>query len=120
MIILLEILPVGGNKFKQIHIKQKVKHTLITKHFIKQEAGWFVSLYSIHYVLYNVEDRQTDRAGVLTQVQFAPINLSCHTRARRDSLSEAVNWSSDHKQHRFFIELKSKTKIEHGPSLRIC
>lgn len=48
--------------------------------------GWFVSLYSIHYVLCNADDktdkerrkdRQTDiqqkpdSAGVLTQVQFS-------------------------------------------------
>ena len=57
-----DVLPVGGSKFKLIHlIKANTAEHLNKKHFIiKEDAGWFVSpIFYIHYVLYNVEDRDT-------------------------------------------------------------
>ncbi len=66
------------------------------------------SLYSIHYVLYNVEDTQTDRqtdgAGVLTQDQFGhsfhSVHLFLGSVHEGSHCKKAVDWSSDHMQHR--------------------
>lgn len=83
--IILDLLPEGGakstSKFRWPQRQSCTGKTHTGTHFnkkhyfIKDEAGWLVSLYSIHYVLCNAEDRQTysrnqTSAGVLTQVQF--------------------------------------------------